>query len=393
MNEFKKIKSFANSLTRKNIDNRSSADVYSVTKYDGFVRSLDYFKKQVFSRDLSTYKIVKKGEFAYSTIHLDEGAIGLLREDEALISPMYTVFEVDKSVDIFYLNHLLSCDLLLNKYALIGQGSVNRRKSVPFSTFSDLEVRIPSLKEQKKIAEILSEIDKLIESKKVQIEKLMILKRALLNSFISSIDLKYKKFPLSDFVVNYVGGASLKPSDFNNSGFQIIPKKAVQLGGKINLGDELLYCSYKFAEENSNHIIDYRYVISTLRDLVPSGPSIGLVGVLEEKGKFILAQGVYGFLLNEDLDNQFFVQISNTDWYRRLMRKIMVGSTQVHIRSSEFLKINLPIPPIKEQKKLVKILASLDKRISMGKENLIQLKNLKRGLLNDLLSGLQKVKV
>ena len=108
MNELRRIGSFANSITRKNLDEDSSADVYSVTKYDGFVRSLDYFKKQVFSRDLSTYKIVRKGEFAYSTIHLDEGAIGLLEDEEALISPMYTVFQVDKSVDIFKTNRGIS---------------------------------------------------------------------------------------------------------------------------------------------------------------------------------------------------------------------------------------------------------------------------------------------
>ena len=118
MNEFRKIGTFAKSVSRKNLDRVSSADVYSVTKYDGFVRSLSYFKKQVFSRDLSTYKIVRKGEFAYSTIHLDEGAIGRFQDNEALISPMYTVFEVDESIDIFYLNYLLSSDLLLNSLTL-----------------------------------------------------------------------------------------------------------------------------------------------------------------------------------------------------------------------------------------------------------------------------------
>ena len=62
MSEFRAIGSFAKQLKRVNDGNFSTADVYSVTKYDGFVRSLDYFKKQVFSRDLGSYKIVRKGE-------------------------------------------------------------------------------------------------------------------------------------------------------------------------------------------------------------------------------------------------------------------------------------------------------------------------------------------
>ncbi|NLT31675.1 MAG: restriction endonuclease subunit S, partial [Propionibacterium sp.] len=63
--------------------------VYSVTKHAGFVPSLEYFSKQVFSRDLAAYRVVEPGDFAYATIHLDEGSIGIAPV-RALISPMYT---------------------------------------------------------------------------------------------------------------------------------------------------------------------------------------------------------------------------------------------------------------------------------------------------------------
>jgi type I restriction enzyme S subunit len=164
MSEHRPIGSFSNQVKRLNEAFISRADVYSVTKYDGFVRSLDYFKKQVFSRDLSSYKIVKRGEFAYSTIHLDEGALGLLGDEEALISPMYTTFEVDESVDKIYLSYLLRSPELVSQYGLIGQGSVNRRKSVPFSSLAEIEVFTPLLPEQKKIAEILSGVDKTLKA-------------------------------------------------------------------------------------------------------------------------------------------------------------------------------------------------------------------------------------
>ena len=61
--------------------------VYSVTKHSGFVPSLEYFKKQVFSRHVEGYKLVEPGDFAYATIHLDEGSIGIAPE-RCLISPM-----------------------------------------------------------------------------------------------------------------------------------------------------------------------------------------------------------------------------------------------------------------------------------------------------------------
>ena len=212
MSEFRAIGSFAKQVKRVNDRNSSVADVYSVTKYDGFVRSLDYFKKQVFSRDLSSYKIVRKGEFAYSTIHLDEGALGLLNDEEALISPMYTTFEVDESVDRQYLAYLLRSPNLINQYGLIGQGSVNRRKSIPFASLAELEVFTPPLPEQKKIAEILSGIDYEISRFKDKIQALSFLKKSTANILVHQD--RFPRIPLQEVIGN---GGSIQDGDWIES--------------------------------------------------------------------------------------------------------------------------------------------------------------------------------
>lgn len=83
--------------------------VYAVTKHDGMVPAAEYFKKQVHSRNLEGYKVVERGQFGYATIHLDEGSIGVLNTaEQCIISPMYTVFEVDENrVHAPYLLRLL----------------------------------------------------------------------------------------------------------------------------------------------------------------------------------------------------------------------------------------------------------------------------------------------
>src|SRR2546426_849162 len=50
-------------------------EVLSVTKHRGIVAASDYFNQPVASRDLAKYKVLHPGDFAYSTIHIDEGAI------------------------------------------------------------------------------------------------------------------------------------------------------------------------------------------------------------------------------------------------------------------------------------------------------------------------------
>ena len=49
--------------------------VLSLSKYDGIVRADEYFDKRIASRDLGAYKVVRQDDWAYSTIHIDEGSI------------------------------------------------------------------------------------------------------------------------------------------------------------------------------------------------------------------------------------------------------------------------------------------------------------------------------
>ena len=111
-------------------------EVFSVTKHAGFVRSLEYFDRQVFSRDTSNYKIVRRGDLAYATIHLDEGSLGILRDaDTGLISPMYTVFEVNRGrAEPEFLFSLMKLPQMVSQYQRIGEGSVHRRKSIRFDS-------------------------------------------------------------------------------------------------------------------------------------------------------------------------------------------------------------------------------------------------------------------
>jgi len=149
----------------KRAGTKSRLPVLSVTKYDGFVESLKYFKKQVFSRDTSDYKVVCRGEFAYSAIHLDEGAVALLKKLRAgIISPMYKVFRLSvtpREIDPQFFLQLLKSAPLIERYRNLGKGSVKRRKSISFNKFASLYIPIPPLQTQKSITKKADQLDKL----------------------------------------------------------------------------------------------------------------------------------------------------------------------------------------------------------------------------------------
>lgn len=164
-----------------------SLPVLSCTKYAGLVDSLRYFGKQVFSENTATYKIVRQGQFAYATNHIEEGSIGYQNlYDEALISPMYTVFEVDSAVvDHRYLYMLLKTEAMRRVFEATTHSSVDRRGSLRWPEFAKLKVTLPPMPEQQRVVEVIEDAQEAVTLAKQQLQSLQQQKRALLQRLLS----------------------------------------------------------------------------------------------------------------------------------------------------------------------------------------------------------------
>ncbi len=154
-----KMSQVAREVSERN-GKRNSIPVLSCTKYDGLVDSLKYFGKQIFSDDTSNYKLVRRGQFAYATNHIEEGSIGLLTHLEAgLVSPMYTAFETNDKVHAPFLYALFKTELYRHIFQVNTNASINRRGSLRWKQFAEIRVALPSLDEQKNIASVLAAVD------------------------------------------------------------------------------------------------------------------------------------------------------------------------------------------------------------------------------------------
>ena len=124
--------------------------------------------------------------------------------------------------------------------------------------------------------------------------------------------------PISTLTTEFRGGAPLKPSDFTTLGVKVLPKGGVGRTGVLRIADkDIQYCSREYANAHPRNQVDRAYTIVVLRDLVPSGPSIGLMVEISTDERFVLAQGVYGFKVDrEKADARYLIQLSNTRWYR-----------------------------------------------------------------------------
>lgn len=180
------IADFAFEINSRNKSN-SPYEVLSCTKYEGLVSSLKYFGKQIYSDDLSTYKIVPKNRFAYATNHIEEGSIGYQSKyDQALISPMYTVFGTNPSlINDAFLYKLLKTQKLIYLYKSRMEGSIDRRGGLRWNDFASIKIALPSIEEQTAIAEVLTAADREIELAKEKLERLRRQKRGLMQQLLT----------------------------------------------------------------------------------------------------------------------------------------------------------------------------------------------------------------
>ena len=182
----KPIGKLAKDVSERNADG-ADHEVLSCSKYDGFVRSLEYFKKQVFSADLSGYKKIWRGDFGFPSNHVEEGSIGLQNLiDVGVVSPIYTVFRfTPDKVDGAYAFAVLKTELYRHIFEVSTSASVDRRGSLRWREFSSLPFPVPPLAEQKAIAAVLEASRRELDATDREIAALTRQKRGLMQKLLT----------------------------------------------------------------------------------------------------------------------------------------------------------------------------------------------------------------
>ena len=184
--EYPSIREICTQFSQKNTDSKE-LPVLSCSKHIGFVDSLKYFKKKVYSDDTSGYKVIPLNFFGFPSNHIEEGSIGLQRVyDYGIVSPIYVVFQSDnKRVDNEYLFSVLKTDHYRQIFCAATNASVDRRGSLRWKEFSAIHVPLPPLEEQQKIASVLATNDKNIELLKGKLAHFKQERKALMQQLLT----------------------------------------------------------------------------------------------------------------------------------------------------------------------------------------------------------------
>ena len=149
--------------------NSDSYPMYSVTNTSGFSPQHEVFEgKEIKDEDISIYKIIHKGEFAYNPARINVGSIGRYDEEApCMISSLYVCFRPTVEVDSDWLLYYLQSAKKIYQYGIFGEGGV--RIYLFYPNFSRIEALLPPLTVQKEIASILKSFNR-----KIKLEELLL---------------------------------------------------------------------------------------------------------------------------------------------------------------------------------------------------------------------------
>ena len=162
--------------------------MYSVTNDRGFVPQSEQFEdREMIGTDIKAYKIIRNGEFAYNPARINVGSIAKYQgAEDCMISSLYVCFDVDRErIDSGWFYHLLKTPHMNFYYNLNGEGGV--RIYLFYPNFARIKTSFPSKAEQHKIADLFNLLTKRIETQIRVIEDLQSLKKAIRKQMFSEL--------------------------------------------------------------------------------------------------------------------------------------------------------------------------------------------------------------
>ncbi len=319
--------------------------VYSVTKHSGFVSN--YFNKDVHSADQSRYKTVREGEFAYATIHLDEGSIGIAPELCA-VSPMYTTFRLSTdTVDPEFLLRFLKSPQALAQYSILGTGSIERRKNISFGAFSRLDIPLPPLDEQRRIAGILDNISHSLRDLDKAMSEFETLESELTEDFIRSGD--FDEQPLRSCIESIQSGKSPQAeSRAAREGEWGVLKLSAVTSGHFKPGENKALLSMD--RVSTRHEVRNGDVLMTRKN---TPELVGAVCLVDEVEPHLMFPDLVFRIQLDDavLLPQYFRHLLMSPTYRDRVRALAGGSAKSmsNISQERLRNLIVPVPPLQDQ--------------------------------------------
>ncbi len=270
--------------------------------------------------------------------------------------------------------------------------------SINASQVKNFKIPLPPLKEQEKIADILSTVDDKIDAIASQVQKAETLKKGLLQKLLSEgighsefKDSELGKIPeswevekLENLTTKIGDGLHGTPKYVEQSDFYFIngnnlTGKDIKITKNTKCVSEDEYYKNKKILDNTTILLSINGTIGSLAyynsETVMLGKSVAYMNINDE----ILKEFLFYILKSSKIIDYFLLELT--------------GTTIKNLSLKTIRNTKIPLPPLEEQKQIADILSTADEKLEVLRAKKEKHETLKKGLMQKLLSGEVRVKI
>jgi len=301
------------------------------------------------------------------------------------ISPTLAIIE-PKDIDKKFLAYCLRSRGISDQVSSLSSGST--RESLGIKILRELKVPVPPLPEQKKIAEILSGIDKEISRHQEKIEALRFLKKSTADALIHQE--KFSLKPLQEVIGK---GGSIQDGDWieskdqdQNGNIRLVQLADIQEG-------HFMQKSSRFMNQEKANALN----VTLLQEgdlLVARMPDpIGRSCIFPGSTQDCVTVVDIAILRSNECNMKWLMHTINTSAVRNQIEELATGTTRKRISRGRLSELCIPYPEKTEQEYIAEQISSIDTALATLQNCIEKTKLLRSAISSDLLSGRKRVSV
>ena len=373
----------------KNISTMKSGGTPSVNKREYYVGDIPFIRSSDIKNESTELKIndeaiknsssfmVEKGTVLYALYGATSGQVSISKVTGAINQAVLAIFP-NEIVNKYFLVYWLSFnkEKITNKYLQGGQGNLSAK------IVKNLLLPFPTKFEQQKIGDFFTKLDKLLDLQQQKIDKLELLKKALLKKLFPKHDAKIPEFRFNGYKKNWEKDLIGNVSASKSGGTPSIAEKKYYDGNipfirssDINKSRTELCINDNAVKHSSTFIVEKGSVLYALY-----GATSGQVALSKEKGA--INQAVLAIFPKNYIEKNFLMY-----WFiyskKKIVSKYLQGG-QGNLSAKIIKSLMFCFPNKSEQQKIGNFLSKVDQLIELENKKLHNLQQVKKCLLQNM---------
>ena len=352
--------------------------------------------------DLSTYKVVERGDLVLNKMKTWQGSLGV-SEHDGIVSPAYIVCSLSSSINPRYLHLLLRSRPYIGHYNQISFGVRVNQWDMRYEHFKQVSVLLPERSEQDSIVRFLDRTDhlmnRLIRTKQRLIELLGEQKQAIVHRAVTrglDPDVPMKPTGL-DWLPEVPEGWEVRKlrsiAQIERGRFSHRPRNDVSLYGGdypfIQTGDvaraNKVITAFQQTLNDKGQAISRQFPAGTL--IMAIAANIGDVAILGFDACF--PDSLVGLFPRQGISRDF-LYYGLVAMRPEILREAPVN-TQGNLSISRMTTLYLPIPPADQQTRIARMLeqelSTIDKTITRARREIGLIREYRTRLVSDVVTG------